>query len=151
MISKDGGVQTEESNKFIFSDNYSDDNYLDVEKANTEEDEALKEHLEGISQELELERSQNASIKENIELQPVIEILAKGYKEFAENVGKQEEELTEHKTELINKARKLSAEVEGKDLKINTLTTLNKALKQDIKEIETKNSEQQWIAEIYMK
>ncbi|MCA4774729.1 hypothetical protein IHO40_00875 [Wolbachia endosymbiont of Mansonella ozzardi] len=133
MISKNGGVQTEESNKFIFSDNYSDDNYLDVEKVNTEEDEALKEHLEGISQELELERSQNASIKENIELQFVIEILEKGYKELAENAGKQEEELTEHKTELINKARKLSAEVEEKDLKINILTTSNKALKQDNK------------------
>lgn len=47
--------------------------------------------------------------------------------------------------------KSITEEMKKKDARINILTALNEALKQDIKEIETKNSEQQQIAEIYIK
>lgn len=162
VAEKDGEITSEDEGIYSeVSDGSTDEDCFDIEneliennycEVYGEDDEALKEHLEDISQELELERLQNASLKkENIELQSVIERLEKDYEEFIEDAGKREEKLTEYKMEFINKTRKLSAEVEEKDAKINSLTLLNEALKQDIKEIETRSNEQQQIAEIYMK
>ncbi|MDE5062354.1 coiled-coil domain-containing protein [Wolbachia endosymbiont of Drosophila tsacasi] len=71
VINKDGGVQTD-----------------GVALITEEDDEALKEQLEGISQELELERLQNASLKgENRELRSAIEGLEKSYKGLTEDAG----------------------------------------------------------------
>ncbi|XP_066251723.1 myosin heavy chain, clone 203-like [Euwallacea similis] len=81
VINKDGGVQT-------------DGVALITEK----DDEALEEQLEGINQELELERLQNASLKEeNRELRSAIEGLEKSYKGLTEDAGEREEELTKYK------------------------------------------------------
>lgn len=81
VISKDGEVQTD-----------------GVALITEEDDEALKEQLEGINQELELERLQNASLKEeNRELRSAIEGLEKSYKGLTEDAGKREEELTKYK------------------------------------------------------
>ncbi|MBC6686264.1 hypothetical protein H9I48_03335 [Wolbachia pipientis] len=81
VINKDGGVQTD-----------------GVALITEEDDEALKEQLEGINQELELERLQNAFLKEeNRELQSAIEGLEKSYKGLTEDAGEREEELTKYK------------------------------------------------------
>ncbi|UVW83747.1 coiled-coil domain-containing protein [Wolbachia endosymbiont of Aedes albopictus] len=81
VINKDGGVQTD-----------------GVALITEEDDEALKEQLEGINQELELERLQNASLKEeNRELQSAIEGFEKSYKGLTEDAGEREEELTKYK------------------------------------------------------
>lgn len=81
VINKDGGVQTD-----------------GVALITEEDDEALKEQLEGINQELELERLQNASLKEeNRELRSAIEGLEKSYKGLTEDAGEREEELTKYK------------------------------------------------------
>ncbi|MDE5061548.1 MULTISPECIES: coiled-coil domain-containing protein [Wolbachia] len=86
VINKDGGVQTD-----------------GVALITEEDDEALKEQLEGISQELELERLRNASLKgenrkgENRELRSAIEGLEKSYKGLTEDAGEREEELTKYK------------------------------------------------------
>ncbi|MDV6249337.1 coiled-coil domain-containing protein [Wolbachia endosymbiont of Zaprionus taronus] len=81
VINKDGGVQTD-----------------GVALITEEDDEALEEQLEGINQELELERLQNASLKEeNRELGSAIEGLEKSYKGLTEDAGEREEELTKYK------------------------------------------------------
>ncbi|WP_182282617.1 coiled-coil domain-containing protein [Wolbachia pipientis] len=81
VINKDGGVQTD-----------------GVALITEEDDEALEEQLEGINQELELERLQNASLKEeNRELRSAIEGLEKSYKGLTEDAGEREEELTKYK------------------------------------------------------
>ncbi|UZE38053.1 hypothetical protein [Wolbachia endosymbiont of Drosophila pseudotakahashii] len=82
VINKDGGVQTD-----------------GVALITEEDDEALEEQLGGIiNQELELERLQNASLKEeNRELRSAIEGLEKSYKGLTEDAGEQEEELTKYK------------------------------------------------------
>ncbi|WP_265044736.1 coiled-coil domain-containing protein [Wolbachia endosymbiont (group A) of Epirrhoe alternata] len=81
VINKDGGFQTD-----------------GVALITEEDDEALEEQLEGINQELELERLQNASLKEeNRELRSAIEGLEKSYKGLTEDAGEREEELTKYK------------------------------------------------------
>ncbi|AOV87338.1 hypothetical protein WG67_01920 [Wolbachia endosymbiont of Drosophila incompta] len=81
VINKDGGVQTD-----------------GVALITEEDDEALEEQLEGINQELELERLQNASLtEENRELRSEIEGLEKSYKGLTEDAGEREEELTKYK------------------------------------------------------
>ncbi|MDE5063482.1 hypothetical protein RYF00_04620 [Wolbachia endosymbiont of Drosophila bocqueti] len=81
VINKDGGVQTD-----------------GVALITEEDDEALEEQLECINQELELERLQNASLKEeNRELGSAIEGLEKSYKGLTEDAGEREEELTKYK------------------------------------------------------
>ncbi|WP_457923710.1 hypothetical protein [Wolbachia endosymbiont of Muscidifurax uniraptor] len=81
VINKDGGVQTD-----------------GVALITEEDDEALEEQLEGINQELELERLQNASLKEeNRELRSAIEGLEKSYKGLTEDAGEREDELTKYK------------------------------------------------------
>ncbi|WP_434732357.1 coiled-coil domain-containing protein [Wolbachia endosymbiont of Zygogramma bicolorata] len=137
VISKDGEVQTEENSEFtdescfdtIVNDEFIDEEYDSMEEVSIEEDEELNEQLEDISQELELERSQNFLLEEeNRELKFTITRLEKNHKELAEDAGKREEELVG---------------VKEKDRKINSLTWLNEALEQDKKEMEAKNNEQQ--------
>lgn len=124
VISKDEGIQTEENN-----DEFIDEDYDSMEEVSTEEDEELKKQLEDVSQELELEHSQNVFLKEEKrELQSIIEKLEKDYKKLAEDAGKRNEELVG---------------VKEKDMKINSLTWLNEELEQDKKEMEAKNNEQQ--------
>lgn len=130
IISKDGEVQTEENSEFTdesyfgttVSDEFIDEDYNSMEEVSTEEDEELKKQLEDVSQELELERSQNVLLKEEKrELQSIIEKLEENYKKLAEDADKREEELVV---------------VKEKDMKINSLTWSNKALEQDKKEME---------------
>ncbi|OWZ25644.1 hypothetical protein [Wolbachia endosymbiont of Wuchereria bancrofti] len=71
-MSKDGGVKTEESNEFTDGIYFGstegsgliDNDYSNIEGVSTEENEALEEQLGDMSQELELERLQNVSLKE---------------------------------------------------------------------------------------
>ncbi len=137
IISKDGEVQTEENSKFtgkgcfdtIVNGEFIDEDYDSMEEVSIEEDEELNKQLEDVSQELELERSQNVLLEEeNRELKFTITRLEKNHKELAEDAGKREEELVG---------------VKEKDMKINSLTWLNEALEQDKKEMEAKNNEQQ--------
>ncbi|WP_264688296.1 hypothetical protein [Wolbachia endosymbiont (group A) of Sympetrum striolatum] len=115
VISKDGEVQTEENSEFtdescfdtIVNDEFIDEEYDSMEEVSIEE--------EGVSQELELERLQNAFLKkENEDL---------------------ESKLAECKEELV--------EVKEKDTKINSLMRLNEGLDEDKKEMDAKNNEQQ--------
>lgn len=130
IISKDGEVQTEENSEFtdescfdaIVNDEFIDEDYDSMEKVSIEEDEELNKQLEDVSQELELERSQNVLLEEeNRELRSKLVELEKNYRELAEDAGKREEELVG---------------VEEKDAKINSLMRLNEGLDEDKKKME---------------
>lgn len=130
VISKDGEVQTEENSEFtdescfdtIVNDEFIDEDYDSMEEVSIEEDEELNKQLEDVSQELELERSQNVLLEEeNRELRSKLVELEKNYRELAEDAGKREEELVG---------------VEEKDAKINSLMRLNEGLDEDKKKME---------------
>ncbi|MDR3131612.1 MAG: hypothetical protein LBU02_00720 [Rickettsiales bacterium] len=101
ITSEDEGIYSEVNDASTgegcsdIEDELIENNYCEVYE---EDDEALKEQLEGISQELELECSQNASLKEeNRELRSAVEGLEKSYKGLTEDASKREEELTKYK------------------------------------------------------
>ncbi|MGL9719128.1 MAG: hypothetical protein ACR5K9_11265 [Wolbachia sp.] len=73
------------------------------------------------------------------------------YMELKDVSDQIEKEFSDELEELRNEIEKNSVEMKKKDAIINILTSLNEALKQDVKEIETRSNEQQQIAEIYMK
>ncbi|WP_038198768.1 coiled-coil domain-containing protein [Wolbachia pipientis] len=102
VINKDGGVQTD-----------------GVALITEEDDEALEEQLEGINQELELERLQNASLKEeNRELRSAIEGLEKSYKGLTEDAGEQEEDNESLQAQIIELKSRLK-DKEDKLIELN--------------------------------
>ncbi len=145
VMSEDEGIQTEVSDEFI------DEDYDSMEEVSTEEDEELNEQL---SQELELERSQNILLKEeNEELRSKLAECEKDYTELEDVSGQLEEELSaesKEKSKLIfglserlikcnieslNEIKRPLVEVE-KDIKINSLMRLNEGLDEDKKKME---------------
>ncbi|BEP31090.1 MAG: hypothetical protein WBIAU1_05680 [Wolbachia endosymbiont of Drosophila biauraria] len=102
VINKDGGVQTD-----------------GVALITEEDDEALEERLEDINQELELERLQNASLKEeNRELRSAIEGLEKSYKGLTEDAGEQEEDNESLQVQIIEPKSRLK-DKEDKLIELN--------------------------------
>ncbi|QVU15338.1 MULTISPECIES: coiled-coil domain-containing protein [unclassified Wolbachia] len=132
VINKDGGVQTD-----------------GVALITEEDDEALEEQLEGINQELELERLQNASLKEeNRELGSAIEGLEKSYKGLTEDAGEREEELTKYKQDKKAMQDKVGEEIEATRKDNESLQAQIIELKSRLKDKEDKLIElnQQWQA-----
>ncbi|WP_343288986.1 hypothetical protein [Wolbachia endosymbiont of Encarsia formosa] len=108
----------------------------------------------------DLELESNVLKEEKEQLNSIIKGLEKNYRELEEIAQKRGEEflaqlkkkseeilhlqkeLIECSKEFANKTEMLSVRLEEKDLKIGSLTQLNKSLEQEKKEMETKNNEQ---------
>ncbi|BEP32439.1 MAG: hypothetical protein WBIAU2_06660 [Wolbachia endosymbiont of Drosophila biauraria] len=130
VINKDGGVQTD-----------------GVALITEEDDEALEEQLEGINQELELERLQNASLKEeNRELRSAIEGLEKSYKGLTEDAGEQEEDNESLQAQIIELKSRLK-DKEDKLIELNQqwqaskLVALLKSQTDKLRQAKDKNTE----------
>ncbi|MFP3031883.1 MAG: hypothetical protein ACEY3M_12410, partial [Wolbachia sp.] len=173
IISKDGEVQTEENSEFtdescfdtIVTDEFIDEDYDSMEEVSIEEDEELQKQLEDVSQELELERSQNVLLKEeNEELRSKLAECEKDYTELEDVSGQLEEELSaelkeksklifglserliECNIESLNEIKRPLVEVE-KDMKINSLMRLNEGLDEALQETRGKLAEQEKLIE----
>lgn len=134
-----GGPTDEDCSDIEVDRELTDDNHHDIEEIYIEDDELQTITLnKSVSEESEQLKLQLAEYEED-------------YTEL-KNVSDQiEKEFSDELEELRNEIEKNSVEIKKKDAKINILTALNEALKQDMKEIETRSNEQQQIAEIYMK
>lgn len=124
IYSEVSGEPTNESFDAKLNGGFIDEEYNSMEEICTEDDKPLKLQLA----EVEGDYIELKSITDQIE------------KEFSDELE-----------ELRNETEKNSVEIKKKDARINILTALNEALKQDIKKIETRSNEQQQMAEIYMK
>jgi|GEM_PF-2955470 len=122
ICSEVSGGSTDESFNAKLNGGFIDEEYNSMEGVCTEDDKSLQ------LAEVERDYTELKNVSDQIE------------KEFSDELE-----------ELRNEIEKNSVEMKKKDAIINILTALNEALKQNVKEIETRSNEQQQIAEIYMK
>ncbi|WP_264329125.1 hypothetical protein [Wolbachia endosymbiont (group A) of Andrena hattorfiana] len=138
IMSEDEGIysevssgSTDESFDAKLNDEFIDEDYNDMEEVCTEDDKELNAQLEGVNQELELERLQNAFLKkENEDLESKLAECKKDYEDLQAE--------SEEKSQLI---------FERIDMKINSLMRLNEGLDEDLQGKNQKPAEQEKLIE----